>query len=156
MPPGRRRRRVPAAPGCGNHRVLGIRRDPVLLETSLALENLLPECFEIYLQLLGLRQHLALFLIDVVADVFRKHRELGVAVVVGTPVVIQLGDEHPRDVMLFVRFVHEVLADMLADGRIEDVFLDDGVDLQRDACLRGVAPVTRRWPMDRPGLDRGR
>ena len=43
---------------------------------------------------------------------------------------VQLGNQDFGHVVFLVRLVHDVLSDMRADGRIEDFFFEDGVNLQ--------------------------
>jgi hypothetical protein len=51
-------------------------------------------------------------------------------VVVAGPGFVEFGNQDPRDMVLFVRLIHDVVADMLAHRRVEKFFFDHGVDFQ--------------------------
>ena len=64
---------------------------------------------------------------------------LGVAMIVFPPRGIEFRYQHPRHVMFFVRLVHDVFADMCANGRIEDLLLNRRVNLEGLAQVVGLA-----------------
>ena len=72
--------------------MFGVRRDAVPLQLLLAREHLLTQDFELDLQPLGLRQHLAFLFLDMVPHALGKHGELRVAVIVPPAVAVELGD----------------------------------------------------------------
>src|SRR4030088_681654 len=59
-----------------------------------------------------------------------EHSKLRIAVIITATVTVQLGDENAGDMVLFIRLIHEVLANLLPDGGIEDFLFDRGMDLE--------------------------
>ena len=68
--------------------MLRVGRDTISFELLLAIQHLLPECFEIHLHAFGLGQHLAFFFLDVVPHTLGKDGELCVAVIIAAAVTI--------------------------------------------------------------------
>ena len=93
--------------GCEEHGVLGIDGNAAFLEDPLALEHLSAERFEVDIQLLCLREHLAFFLFDVMADTLGQYREFCIAVIIAPAVPIEFGDEDARNVVFLVGLIHD-------------------------------------------------
>ncbi len=90
--------------------------------------------------------------LDVVADVLRQHRHLGVEALVFGAHPVELREHPLDDVVLLQRFQDHVfdlaVLDGLADGRIKDHFLDGGVDgeLADDALHHVLLRLDRPRP----------
>ena len=78
-----------------------------------------------------------------VLDVLDQHRHLGVEVVVLDVHALELAEQDMDDMVLFLSFLHHRPAFLIRlghDGRVEDVLLDRGVDLQLLEDLSGIVP----------------
>ena len=86
---------------------------------------------EVDVKAFRLGKHLFLFLsLSLFVHAFCKNRELGFAVIAVPGRAVELRDQNLGDMMLLVSFVHELRANVLADGRIEDLFFENGVNLE--------------------------
>jgi len=63
--------------------MLGVLGDTVFLELFLALKHSLAKRLEVYVEFLGLGQHLVFFFLDVMPDAFCQDREFSIAMIVG-------------------------------------------------------------------------
>src|SRR5512144_34936 len=86
---------------------------------------------QIELRLARLRKHLVLFLLDVMFHVLAEHLDLRLPLRIADLAGLYLRDQFLRRRMLDLGLVHQVFViDGLADGGIEDLFLDLGVQRQ--------------------------
>jgi hypothetical protein len=51
-------------------------------------------------------------------------------VIVAPAVAVELGNDDPRDMVLFIGLVHEIFTHVRADGRIENLLLNGGMNLE--------------------------
>ena len=84
-----------------------------------------------------LREQLAFLFLDVVLDLFRQHLHLGVEELVAFAVAgLDLRHQQLGRVVLDIGFLEQILLDLAFAGRIENLFLDLGVDRKLEADLR--------------------
>ena len=88
--------------------------------------------------LFDLGEHFAFLFLDVMRDIFAKNLDLGVIhLIVGVGVLELLDQALDRGVFHFglVKHVLAFFGESIAGGRIEDLFLDFGMDRKRVAYL---------------------
>src|ERR1700694_474936 len=107
-----------------------------LHESHFTLHHFRAQGSRVYLRLLGLAKHTALFLLDVMVDLLAEDRYLRVVEVIVRRRALELRDQVLRSRMLHQGLVHKVrILDSFADRGIKDFLLDRGMNLKFIANL---------------------
>jgi hypothetical protein len=77
-------------------------------------------------------------------DLFAENLHLGVVKVLVRRAGLNVVDQHLGAVMLDDGFIEQIVLDLAADGRIENLLLDHGMDLQLGADLPRQLLLARR------------
>ena len=101
-----------------------ILRDTILLQLALARQHALAQGLEVHLDAFCLGEHLALFFIYVVPNALRQYGKFCIPMIVSPAGPVELRDKYSRNVVLFIRFVHQVLAYVFPDRGIKNLFLN--------------------------------
>ena len=104
-------------------------------------EYLAAQVVKVEIQTLGLGQHLVFLFFDVMPDIFREHRELGIVVILAAVHLRELSDKDLCYVMFLIGLVHHLFSELLTNCGVKQLLLDCGVDLELQERGLSVASV---------------